>query len=49
MGDLIKLILTVIIAAFVLGFVFSFLFKVGILMLLGLGILYLFRRVFVNR
>jgi hypothetical protein len=49
MGDLIKLILAVIIAAFVLGFVFSFLFKVGILMLLGLGILYLFRRVFVDR
>lgn len=49
MSDLIKLILGVIIAAFVLGFVFRFLFKLGVLLLLGLGVLYLFRRVFVNR
>ncbi|GAB5524009.1 MAG: hypothetical protein Roseis2KO_18810 [Roseivirga sp.] len=49
MSDIIKLVLGIIIAAWLLGFVFSFLFKVGILLMLGLGVLYLFRRVFVDR
>ncbi len=49
MSDIIKLVLGIIIAAWLLGFVFSFLFKVGILLVLGLGVLYLFRRVFVDR
>lgn len=49
MSDVIKLVLGIIVAAWLLGFVFSFLFKVGILLVLGLGVLYLFRRVFVDR
>lgn len=49
MSDIIKLVLGIIVAAWLLGFVFSFLFKVGILLVLGLGVLYLFRRVFVDR
>lgn len=46
--DILKLIIVVIVAAFLLGFVFSFLFKVGIILLIGLGVLYLFRKVFVE-
>ena len=46
MSDIFRLIIGVIIAAVLLGFVFSFLFKVGILLLIGLGVLYLFKKVF---
>lgn len=48
MGDIVKIFLAVIVAAFLLGFLFSFLFKVGIILLIGLGILYLFRKVFLD-
>ena len=48
MGDLFKLILGMILVAFLLGFVFSFLFKAGVLLLIGLGVLYLFKKVFGN-
>ena len=46
MGSIFKLIIGIIILAFLLGFVFSFLFKIGILLLIGLGVLYLVRKVF---
>ena len=48
MGDLIKGILAIILIVFVFGFIFSFLFKVGIILLIGLGILYLIRKVFID-
>ena len=48
MGGLFKLILVIILAAFLLGFVFSFLFKAGVLLLIGLGVIYLFKKVFGN-
>lgn len=46
MSNLIRLILGVMVVAFLLSFVFGFLFKVGILLLIGLGVLYLFKKVF---
>ena len=48
MSGLFKLILAVILVVFLLGFVFSFLFKAGVLLLIGLGVLYLFKKVFGN-
>ena len=48
MGDLIKGILAIVLIVFVFGFIFSFLFKVGIILLIGLGILYLIRKVFID-
>ena len=49
MNDIIKLILGVMVVAFLLSFVFGFLFKIGILLLIGLGVLYLFKKVFGSR
>ena len=46
MGDIIKLFLAVIVIAFIFSFVFGFLFKVGLILLVGLGVLYLFKKVF---
>jgi len=46
MSDIIKLVLGVMVVAFLLSFVFGFLFKVGILLLVGLGVLYLYKKVF---
>lgn len=48
MGDLIKGILAIILIVFVFGFVFSILFKIGIILLIGLGVLYLIRKVFID-
>lgn len=48
MKDIFKLFIFIVVAAFLLGFVFSFLFKIGILLLIGLGVLYLIRKVFVD-
>ncbi len=48
MGDIIKGILAIILIVFVFGFVFNILFKIGIILLIGLGILYLIRKVFID-
>ena len=44
--DLIKAVLILIAAIFLLSILFGFLFKVGVLLLIGLGIMYLVKRVF---
>lgn len=49
MSGLFKLILGMILLIFLLGFLFNFLFKLGILLLIGLGVLYLFKKVFGSR
>ena len=46
MSDILKLFLGLIVVAFLLSFVFGILFKVGIILLIGLGVLYLFKKVF---
>ena len=46
MSNLIRMILGIMVVVFVLSIMFSFLFKVGVLLLIGLGVLYLFKRVF---
>jgi len=48
MGDIIKGILAIILIVFVFGFVFNILFKIGVILLIGLGILYLIRKVFID-
>ena len=44
--DLIKAALVLIAVVFLLSYLFGFLFKVGVLLLIGLGVLYLVKRVF---
>ncbi|MDA9905894.1 hypothetical protein N9D01_01005 [Cyclobacteriaceae bacterium] len=44
--DIFKAILIIIAAFFVLGFVFSILFKVGLILLLLLLVMYVFKKVF---
>jgi len=44
--ELFKNLLIIIIAIFLFGIVFNLLFKVGLILLLALGILYLFKKVF---
>lgn len=46
--DIIKAALILIIAVFLFGFVFGILFKVGIILLIALGILYLIKKIFVE-
>lgn len=48
MGNVIKVFVAIVVIAFLFGFIFSFLFKVGIILLVGLGILYLIRKVFLD-
>lgn len=48
MSDLFKLILGIIIVFFLAGFIFNILFKIGVIALLFLGILFLFNKVFGN-
>lgn len=45
-GNVFKVIIVIILLFFVFGFVFRVLFKLGLLALLILGILYLFKKVF---
>jgi hypothetical protein len=45
-GDVLKIAIVLIVLFFVGGFLFSILFKIGILALIVLGVLYLFKRVF---
>jgi len=47
-NELLKNILIIIVAVFLFGIVFSFLFKVGVILLIGLGVLYLFKKIFVE-
>ena len=46
MSDLIKLLLFVAIAFFLLGFIFSILFKIGIVVLGAMGVVYLYNSLF---
>lgn len=46
--NFIKVALIVVLTIFLFGFVFRFLFKVGLIVLLALGILYLFKKVFAD-
>ncbi len=46
MFDILKLLIVVAIAFFLLGFVFSILFKVGFFLLILMGVIYMFDRVF---
>jgi hypothetical protein len=43
--DIIKAVLIFAIFLFLFGFVFGILFKVGIILLLALGIIYLFKKI----
>ncbi len=46
--DLIKSFLILILLVFLFGFVFGILFKIGIILLIFLGVLYLIRKVFLE-
>lgn len=46
--DLLKSAVIIIVIVFLLGTVFSFLFKVGIILLIALGVLYLIKKVFLE-
>lgn len=48
MSDLFKLALIIIVIFFLAGILFNVLFKVGILALVFLGVIYLFNKVFGN-
>ncbi len=46
LGNAFKGAIGIIILFFVLGFLFKVLFKIGLLLLVGLGVLYLYKQVF---
>lgn len=48
LNETLKGIIVLIVLFFVFGFLFNFLFKVGIIAILVLGIVYLYKRIFVD-
>ena len=47
-SDVLKAALIILVAVFLFGFVFSFLFKVGIILLIVLAALYLIKKIFIE-